>query len=242
MRPEQDAFGREIYDYFHTGEAVEIIERDDGFIAVSGGPPIYFSSYVDWPPHVQEALTYVQGRVLDVGCGAGRFALYLQAQGHEVLGIDNSPLALEVCRQRGVKETRLLSVTQVSARQLGQFGSIIMMGNNFGLFGNPRRAKWLLRRFYGMTGVDGRIIAESNAPQSSAKPYHQAYHERNRQRGRPPGQLRLRVRYLNYTGPWFDYLIVSPAEMQEILAGTGWKATRFIESEGSVYTAIIEKE
>lgn len=242
MKTEQDAFGQEIFDYFQTGEATEIIERDDGFVAVSSGPTAYFSQYDEWSPHLQKAMRYVQGRVLDMGCGAGRFALYLQEQGHEVVGIDNSPLAVEVCRQRGVKDARVLSITRVSRRLLGQFDTIIMMGNNFGLFGNPRRAKWLLRRFYGMTGVNGRIIAESNTPGTSDKPYHQAYHERNRQRGRLTGQLRLRVRYLNYIGPWFEYLIVSQAEMQQILAGTGWAVSRFIESEGSVYTAVIEKE
>ncbi len=242
MKPEQDAFGREIYDYFQTGEAIEIIEREDGFVDLSGGPAGYFSQHADWSPHLQEAMTYVQGRVLDVGCGAGRFALYLQEQGHDVVGIDNSPLAVEVCRRRGVRDARVLSVTQVSKRQLGQFDSIIMMGNNFGLFGNPRRAKWLLRRFYGMTGNDGRIIAESNDPHGTDKPHHVAYQKHNRQRGRLPGQLRLRVRYLNYIGDWFEYLIVSQAEMQAILADTGWKVSRFIESEGSMYVAIIEKE
>ncbi len=242
MKPEQDAFGHEIYDYFQHGEAIEIVERDDGFVGTSMGSAAYFSQYADWSPHLQEAMTYAQGRVLDVGCGAGRFALYLQEQGHEVVGIDNSPLAVDVCQKRGVKDARVLSVTQVSARRLGHFDSIIMMGNNFGLFGNPRRAKWLLRRFYGMTGANGRIIAESNTPEATDKPYHQAYQERNRQRGRLPGQLRLRIRYLNYIGLWFDYLIVSQAEMQEILAGTGWQVTQFIESEGSMYTAVIEKK
>ena len=242
MKPEQDAFGREIYDYFQTGEAVEIIEREDGFVDLSGGPTVYFSQYADWSAHVQKAMTYVQGRVLDVGCGAGRFALYLQEQGHDVVGIDNSPLAVDVCQKRGVKDARVLSVTQASKRRLGQFDSIIMMGNNFGLFGNPHRARWLLRRFYGMTGRNGRIIAESNDPNATDKPYHLAYQKHNRQRGRLPGQLRLRVRYLNWIGEWFEYLIVSQAEMQAILAGTGWKVSRFIESESSMYVAIIEKE
>ncbi len=241
MKAHQDAFGQEIFDYFQTGEAIEIVERDDGFLGTSSGPPAYFSHYPDWSPHLQQAMTHVRGRVLDVGCGAGRFALYLQEQGHEVVGIDNSPLAAEVCRQRGVKDARVMSVTQASARQLGQFDSIIMLGNNFGLFGSRRRAKWLLRRFYRMMGANGRIIAESNDPYQTEKPYHLTYHEHNRQRGRLPGQLRIRVRYLNIIGPWFDYLLVSQAEMQQILAGTGWQVTQFIESQGSPYIAVIEK-
>ena len=241
MKEHEDAFGREIYDYFQHGEAIEIVERDDGFLGTSIGPAAYFSQYPDWSSYQKTALGYVQGRTLDVGCGAGRFALYLQEQGYEVVGIDNSPLAIKVCRQRGVADARVMSVTQASQQKLGRFDSIIMMGNNFGLFGNPRRAKWLLRRLYGMTPANGRIIAESNDPYQTDKAYHLDYHKRNRNRGRLPGQLRIRVRYLTYIGQWMDYLMVSQEEMQKILAGTGWSISQFINSEGSMYAAVIEK-
>jgi SAM-dependent methyltransferase len=88
----------------------------------------------------RQAMAYVQGRVLDIGCGAGRHALYLQGQGFDALGIDNSPLAVEVCRRRGLLRAQVLPITQVS-RALGSFDTILMMGNNFGLVGNPRRAR-----------------------------------------------------------------------------------------------------
>ena len=55
------------------------------------------------------------------------------------------------------------------------------------------------------------------------------------------GQLRFRVRYASYCSPWFDYLMVSPAEMKEILAGTGWRVERFLKSTDSHYIAVIEK-
>ena len=56
------------------------------------------------------------------------------------------------------------------------------------------------------------------------------------------GQLRMRIRYQTYASPWFDYLIVSRPEMEEILEGTGWYVERFIDSDGSMYVAVIEKE
>lgn len=117
-----------------------------------------------------------------------------------------------------------------------------MLGNNFGLFGNFRRAKWLLRRFHAMTGPQARIIAESNDPYQTTEPFHHEYQAFNRQRGRMPGQLRIRVRYKKYVTPWFDYLLVSRAEMKEILAGAGWAVKRFLDSETSVYVAVIEKQ
>lgn len=56
-----------------------------------------------------------------------------------------------------------------------------------------------------------------------------------------PGQLRLRVRYRDLVGPWFDYLIVSPDEMATILDGTEWRIRRLLEQSGSgYYVAILE--
>ncbi len=240
LRDEEDAFGHEMLDYLEKGEAVEIIERDDGFIDVSGGAKAYFAEYEEWPSHQKEAMAYVNGRVLDVGCGAGRVALYLQEKGLEVLGIDNSPLAIDVCKRRGLKKCRVLPVTRVSSR-LGVFDTILMFGNNFGLFGSPRRARWLLRRFGNMTSLQGRIIAESNDVHKTEIPEHLVYHEFNRKRGRMPGQVRIRVRYRRHATPWFDYLMVSKEEMRGILADTGWRVSGFLDSEGSPYIAVIEK-
>lgn len=55
------------------------------------------------------------------------------------------------------------------------------------------------------------------------------------------GQVRIRVRYMKYATPWFDYLFVSRAEMREILNDTGWKVRHFISSKGPMYISVIEK-
>jgi SAM-dependent methyltransferase len=180
------------------------------------------------------------GRVLDLGCGAGRLELYLQAQGVEVTGIDNSPLAVEVCKQRGVQDARLLSVTQIGP-QLGVFANVVMLGNNWGLMGSFKRARWLLRKLHRMTTPEGRIIAESNDVYATQNPIHLAYQAYNRERGRMSGQLRLCVHYTVHVSPWFDYLIVSKVEMEQIVQGTGWKVKEYINSEGSNYVVVLEK-
>ena len=56
-----------------------------------------------------------------------------------------------------------------------------------------------------------------------------------------PGHVRIRLSYGKYRSPWFDYLFVSKDEMHTILAGTGWRIRRFIDTDDSVYIAIIEK-
>ncbi|MHC4915516.1 MAG: class I SAM-dependent methyltransferase, partial [Planctomycetota bacterium] len=131
LKPGQDAYGHMIYDHLQGASVCEVIERDDGFVATSGGPPDYFAEFSDWQAQQRRAMKYVRGRVLDVGAGAGRCSLYLQKKGHDVLAMDLSPLAIRTCRLRGVKKARTLSITEVG-RKLGEFDTILMMGNNFG--------------------------------------------------------------------------------------------------------------
>ena len=55
------------------------------------------------------------------------------------------------------------------------------------------------------------------------------------------GQLRLRNRYRDLIGPWFDYLIVSPDEMATILEATPWRIRKLLEESGSgYYVAVLE--
>jgi hypothetical protein len=84
-------------------------------------------------------------------------------------------------------------------------------------------------------------VAEILDPYRTTEPQHLEYHERNRRKGRMPGQLRLRVRYKRYRTRWFDYLFVSRSELESLLAGTNWHITEILESGGPVYVAILEK-
>lgn len=239
MRRNEDAFGREIQDYMNGDQVTEIVERDDGYIDVSGGPEAYFAPFRKWMNCERDAIRSAKGRVLDIGCGAGRVALHLQEKGHDVLAVDVSPLAVKVCRQRGVRHARVMSVTAVT-KKLGMFDTIVMYGNNFGLVENPVRARWLLRRFDGMTNAGARLIVQSIDPYDTLAKHHLASHRRNRARGRMGGQVRIRVRYKTFATPWFDYLLVSRDEMRGVLAGSDWRVSRFT-GEGAIYCAVIEK-
>ena len=244
LKDSQDAYGHQLYDFFKGRHVIETVERDDGLIDPSETlPQYYLSEYKDWTSRERQATRYVKGRVLDIGCGAGRWSLYLQKKGHDVLGIDISPLAVKVCKLRGLRNVMVKSISEVDSR-LGRFDTILMIGNNFGLFGGPERARQLLRRFYDMTSPEARIIAESlDIYKPPIDPVHRRYHLQNRRRGRMPGQVRIRIRYQTYATPWFDYLLVSKPEMNRILQGTGWKIKKFIESTASpAYIGIMGKE
>lgn len=242
MKPEKDAYGQEVLAAFHGDKVLEIVERDDGYIDSSKiGPKGYFSRYRAWPREQREAIKFAKGRVLDIGCGAGRHSLYMQQKGHEVTSIDNSPLAIRICKKRGLKNARVLPIEKVSSLRKNTFDTIIMLGNNFGLFGSYKKAKRLLKALHRITTSDAIIICESLDVTKTNDPDHLKYQRWNIKRGRMRGQLRLRIRFKKYIGNWFDYLIVSKPEMKDILKGTGWKIKKFLDGE-RFYIAIIEKE
>jgi len=240
LNDRQDALGHFFYDYFTKKTGQDIIERNDGYIDTDMGATFYFGEYKNWATAERKAMKFARGRVLDIGCGAGRHSLYLQTKGLDVVGIDISPLAVEVCKLRGLRNTQVVPINQLSS-SLGIFDTVLMLGNNFGLFGSFKGAKRLLKRIDKITSDNARVIAGSNDIYRTKDTAHLAYQESNRKRGRMSGQIRLRVRYEQYASPWFDYLMVSKDEMKNILDGTGWKVTKFIESSGSSYIAIIDK-
>jgi len=237
-----DAYGHELWGYFTTGRGYEIVERDDGYFDAGPGGRTYFSEYKDWNPIERRAMKYAKGRVLDIGCGVGRHALYLQKK-FDVTGIDNSPLAIKICKIRGLKKAKILSIDDIYKFKPNSFDTIIMMGNNFGLLGSFKKAKRLLKNFYKITSKNALIIAQTLDPHQTKDPDHLAYHRWNIKRGRMPGQIRIRIRYKKLIGPWFNYLFVSKKEMKEILKDTGWEIRHIIEKKkfAPIYVAVIEK-
>ncbi len=117
LRDSQDAFGHQLYDLYKGSRVIEIVERDDGLIDPSESlPKYYLADFKDWTPREKLAAGYVHGRVLDIGCGGGRWSLYLQKKGRDVLGIDFSPLVVKVCKMRGLHNVMVKSITEVDSR------------------------------------------------------------------------------------------------------------------------------
>ena len=245
MASNKDAYGHLIWNSFKGLTSFSVVERDDGYVNVDNGTRLYLASYNDWEAHEKEAIKYVKGRALDIGCGGGRVSLYLQEKGQEVTGIDISSLAIKVCKLKGVKDARIMAIEDIGKFKPGSFGSVVMFGHNFGLFRSRSEAKRLLNVMRRITAENAVIVAESRDPYITDNPVHFEYHKRNRDRGRMPGQLRLRVRFMQYSTDWHDYLYVSKKEMKDLLKGTGWKVERFINAQGykknGTYIAIIRK-
>ena len=229
-----DAFGDALLDHLRGGTGAHVLERDDGFVETFSGVDTYFASPDSFAPVESAALGLLNGNVLDIGAGAGRFSLAAQALGHPVTALDDSLGAVEVCRERGVADV-VHSSFHVFEPDVG-YDTFLMMGNNLGLLApDPVRS---LQRIRSMSNPGARIVGTTLDPYATDDPAHLAYHQANRRRGRYGGHVVLRVRRRNVIGPWFDYLYFSEAELAEIETRAGW-ALDVIGREDGRYLAAL---
>jgi len=239
MKIEEDAVGQAILAFYQKRKSFEVIEREDGYFEVTS-TKMYFDEFDLWSEHEKKAVSLAKGNVLDIGCGAGRHSLYLQSKSLNVVAIDRSPLAIKVAKLRGVKKARVMALEDIDFKP-NSFDTVLMLGGNFALLGNLKKAKRLLRKLHRMTSKNALIIAEAVDPYGTDNPAQLKYYAWNKKRGRLPGQWRIRIRFHNFVTKWFDLLYNSRKEMEEILSDTGWAVQRFFDSNGPAYIAIIEK-
>jgi len=200
------------------GRVTEVVERDDGFVS-EGDVARYFGGADSWSPREAAVLRHARGTVLDIGCGAGRHMITLREQGLRVRGLDPSPGAVAVCRERGLD----VEVGDIDRLPDGPFDTLLLFGNNLGLLGSPTAALIRLAALAAVAAPGARILGSTIDPYRTAAPAHTAYHAHNRERGRPGGQLRLRVRHANTATDWFDYWFLNVDELEAVLAGSPWR-------------------
>ena len=214
----------------------ELVERDDGFLGITDART-YFSKPDQLGPLEALACSKATGRVLDIGCGAGRHALAMAARGLDVTGLEPSAGAAQVARDRGVSvlEGRLDQLAE------GEYDTIVMLGNNLSLLAGPGIAPALLTRLAGRAAPGAVLLGQSIDPYATDEAVHKAYHRRNRDRGRPGGQLRIRIRFRELATGWFDYWFLTVDELARLVEPTGWTLAD-VTREGPGFLATLRLE
>jgi SAM-dependent methyltransferase len=166
--------------------AYEIVERDDGYISVTDAAA-YFRPPEMWSPLEHLVADRATGRVLDIGCGAGRHALPLRQQGLDVVGLEPSPGAAAVTRARGIPVVE--ATVEEAPADLTGFETLLLMGNNLGLLADRATAPRVLESLARMAAPGARLLGLGTDPYSTDNPVHLAYHQQNRERGRMPASF-----------------------------------------------------
>lgn len=222
---DNDAYGAYYISLYNNEGKKYIVERDDGY--VNTGSLQYDEGYSDWHQVEQKAMEFVNGKVLDIGAGMGRHSLYLKNAGYEVYPIDLSKIAVKICKNKGLKNASCTDMWNIE-KNFENINTFLMLGNNFGLVGNPEDAVKFLNKLGQVTSKNGKILAGTINPYATKELEHSEYHFKNFKEGKMGGQLKIRIRFLDYIGDWHNLLLVSPEEMKEILKETSWSLDNII--------------
>ena len=155
-----DIFGKAIKAYFEHKDPEDIVvhspDFDDDVIPV----PYLFRSYAEMPPLEKKALQLCRGKILDVGCGAGSHALYLQNEKKmEVLAIDTSEGAIEVCKKRGIKRAENVAFEGLSEEK---FDTILLLMNGTGIVGKMRKLDAFFAQLKQLLNPGGQVLIDSS--------------------------------------------------------------------------------
>lgn len=142
------------------------------------------------------------GPTLDVGCGPGRLAAALLRRGLPALGIDVSPVAVRLARERGA----VAMVRDVHDRVPGEgrWSHVLLADGNIGIGGDP---VWLLRRCSQLLRPGGSVLLDLQGEGSRVETDH------------------VRWRSGSVCGPWFRWSRVGVAAVASVAGAAGFEVS-----------------
>jgi SAM-dependent methyltransferase len=156
----KDLFGKAILD-FQTNNSPEDLITETSISETDEMSVAYlFRSFTEMPKMEQKALELAYGKILDVGCGAGSHALYLEKERHlDVTAIDISKNAITACQIRGLKDAR---VQDVMTLENEKFDTILLMMNGAGMCGKLKNIPNFLIKLKSLLNENGQILLDSS--------------------------------------------------------------------------------
>ena len=154
-----DIFGQALLDY-QSGNYTEDIKTFSSLDEEDTIPlPYLFRGFDEMPILEQKALQLTRGEILDIGCGAGNHALYLQKKGMDITGLDTSVGAIEVCKKRGVQNTICSSILDHTN---AKYDTLLLLMNGIGLAGKLADLSSFLQHLKSLLSPNGQILLDSS--------------------------------------------------------------------------------
>ncbi|HLV92564.1 MAG TPA: class I SAM-dependent methyltransferase [Aequorivita sp.] len=230
----KDVIGIALLDYFN-GKYTEDILTETNISEEDEFPlPYFFRSFKEMPTVEQKALKLAKGKILDVGCGAGSHALYLQNKGMDVMAIDTSPGAIEVCNLRKLKNTKNIDLLKLNDET---FDTILLLMNGTGIFQNLVNTSKYLQHLKTLLNPNGQILIDS----SDLKYMYDSSEEGGIlvPADRYYGELEYTMRYKEIVSDAFDWLYVDEKTFENICTLNGLNLEVIERGENFDYLARI---
>ncbi|NJB37311.1 class I SAM-dependent methyltransferase [Croceivirga sp. JEA036] len=154
-----DVFGNALLDY-QQGNYSEDITTHSSLGDTDCMPlPYIFRDFKAMPTIEQKALHLAEGKILDVGCGAGSHSLWLQEQGKEVVALDVSKGAIATSKARGVNSTFCTDILNYND---DKFDTIMLLMNGIGLAGTLTDLPKYLSHLKSLLKPNGQLLLDSS--------------------------------------------------------------------------------
>ncbi|NHF58157.1 class I SAM-dependent methyltransferase [Flavobacteriaceae bacterium TP-CH-4] len=204
----EDIFGTALLDYQKGAYTEDLITFSSLGEEDVMPLPYLFRNFQQMPPLEQKALKGCEGRILDIGCGAGSHSLVLQERGLDVTAIDHSPGAIETCRIRGVRQTVLCDICSYEGQR---FDTLLMLMNGIGIVGTLAQLGPFLDHLKTLLRPGGQLLLDSSDIiymfDEGDKPQEWEHYY---------GEVTFTIQYKGMTGPSFPWLYVSYGVLEEI--------------------------
>jgi SAM-dependent methyltransferase len=228
-----DILGTALLDYYH-GNYTEDIMNETNISEEDVLPlPYFFRKYSEMPALEKAALKLCKGKVLDVGCGAGCHALYLQGKGMQVTAIDASKGAAEVCKLQGIKDARQLNLLELRNEK---FDTILLLMNGAGIFQKLEYVSIYLQHLKSLLAPGGQILIDSSDLQYM--------YDKGEEGGiwipsdRYYGELEYIIKYKGQVSGAFDWLYIDEDIFESACLNEGFNFK--IKSRGENYEYLAQ--
>lgn len=233
LSADKDPMGAAISDFFTHQRADRLrvfsSQFEEDLIPVKE----LFRTIQTMPLLERTALQMAEGQILDVGAGSGCHALALQEMGKEVCAIDISPLSVEVMKQRGVKDSRLINLFDETFTDT--FDTILMLMNGSGIIGRLTNMPEFFQRMKRLLRPSGCILMDSSD-------LRYLFEEEDGSividlAGDYYGEIDFRMQYKNVKGDTFDWLYIDFQTLSLYASEYGFKAELVKEGKHYDYLA-----
>lgn len=230
----KDLFGKAMFDFQTNNSPEDIITETTISEEDEMSVDYLFRSYNEMPKLEQKALQLANGKILDVGCGAGSHSLSLQNDRNlDVTSIDISEKAIETCKLRGIKNAKVQNILDFEEEK---FDTIILLMNGVGIFGKLENCNKFLTKLKSLLNPGGQILLDSSdiiymfdEDEDGGKwiPSNNDYY----------GELVFNISYKGEKEEPFDWLYLDYNTLQNAAVANGLKCELISEGEHYDYLA-----